>query len=205
MNIYVGGVNAVGKSTLLKKAAEELGCEYIHMTSGLLQYLGFGNDYEKLRALTQLERDTKLGEYVQTLFNRQDQQPRANMLFDSHYLALVRGKVDRVTGPWSEYFDAFVLLSAPLDNVWERLDEDSKTRDRGLFPIDITSEVERKNIIESYQKQILEEFERLVKMYGKPSVVIENKKGLLSEAVEELVVFLTYLHKCAMNSIESTK
>ena len=33
MRIYVGGVNAVGKSTLLKKVSERLGYEYVHVTS----------------------------------------------------------------------------------------------------------------------------------------------------------------------------
>jgi adenylate kinase len=184
MKIYVGGVNAVGKSTLLKETAGKLGYQYIHATTGLLDSLGFEKDYEKLRALTQEERDMKYREYIETLLGNKDQ----NFLLDAHYLGLVRGKVDRVTDSWLKDFDMFVLVSAPLDDIWGRIKKDSM-RDRALFPAG-ASEVEMKNMLSQYQKQMSEEFERLAKSYGKPHVEIANEENKLEASIRQLTSFI---------------
>lgn len=185
MKIYVGGINAVGKSTLLKEAAERLGYRYIHATTGLLDSLGFGKDYEKLRALTQRERDIKLGEYIRDLLHDRG----SRFLLDGHYLGLVRGEVNRLTDSWLKDFDMLVLVSAPLGDIWRRIESDSKTRDRALFPADI-SEEEKKEMLLRYQKQTAEEFGRLAKLYEKPHVEILNEENRLKESVQRLVSFI---------------
>lgn len=185
MKIYVGGVNAVGKSTLLKRVAEQIGYQYIHATTGLLESLGFEKDYEKLRALKQEERDVKYREYIESLLNNKNQ----NFLLDAHYLGLVRGKVDRVTGSWLKYFDLFVLVSAPVDDVWRRIENDSKLRDRALFPVGI-SEVQMKDMLSNYQQQTFEEFKRLAKLYNKPCMEIVNEENMLEVSVRRLISFI---------------
>jgi adenylate kinase family enzyme len=186
MKIYVGGVNAVGKSTLLKKVCEGADYEYIHATTGLLQHLGFGNDYERLRALTQEERDVKYGEYIQSLLK---DEKHHDFLLDAHYLGLVRGKIDQVTRSWLRDFDTFVLISSPIDDIWERIIKDSKVRDRALFPSEM-SESDRKKMLAVYQKQTVEEFRRLSDLYKKPNFEIVNRKGLLEQALAEFSDFL---------------
>lgn len=185
MRIYVGGVNAVGKSSLLKETAKKIGYEYIHATSGLLNHLGFEKDYEKLRALKQEERDIKYREYIEDLLSNKDR----NFLLDAHYLGLVRGKVDQVTSSWLQNFDTFILISAPLNDVWNRILLDSKIRDRALFPAG-SSEQEMRAILAKYQKQTSKEFKRLGKFYKKPHVEILNKENKLKEGIDQLISFI---------------
>lgn len=187
MKIYVGGVNAVGKSTLLKEVAKKLGYNYTHATTGLLDYLGFGKDYEKLRAVTQEKRDLEYAKYIDRLLHDRDQ----DLLLDAHYLGLVRGKVDQVTGPWIKEFDLLVLISAPLDDVWRRIKNDSKLRDRALFPADM-SEVEMKSMLSRYQEQTSEEFKRLSKLNKKPSLEIVNEENELEASVQKLASFIDH-------------
>lgn len=70
---------------------------------------------------------------------------------DGHYLALVRGKIDKVTDNWIKNFDVFVLVSAPLEDVWNRISNDSNLRDRALFPLN-TFDKEKLKIIDDHQK-----------------------------------------------------
>lgn len=177
----------MGKSSLLKEAASKLGYEYIHATSGLLQHLGFGKDYEKLRALSQKERDVRYVEYIEAIVSSEK-----DFLLDAHYLGLVRGKVDKVSGPWLEKFDVCVLVSAPLDDVWNRILADSRVRDRALFSAGM-SEIEMKKMLAAYQLQTKDEFDRLVSTYKKPNIEIYNEQGKMDEAVARLTDFV-FLH-----------
>lgn len=186
MRIYVGGVNAVGKSTLLKKVSERLGYEYVHVTTGLMQHLGIPGDYEKLRALTQKERDDGLRQYLTELL--QDEQKK-DVILDTHYLCLVRGKIERVTDEWLRLADVLVLVSAPLDDVWNRIAADLKIRDRALFPAGV-SEEEMKEMLALYQTQTHDEFKRLATLYAKPHSEIVNKQNKLEEAVGDFVGFV---------------
>ncbi|MEX0919203.1 MAG: AAA family ATPase [Parcubacteria group bacterium] len=185
MRIYVGGVNAVGKSTLLKEVAQKIAYAYVHATTGLLQHLGFDGDYEKLRELKQEERNVEYRKYVEKLLRSKN-----DFLLDAHYLGLVRGKVDRVTDSWLKNFDALILISAPFDDVWNRILADSKVRDRALFPSE-SSDAEKKDTLAKYQILMQNEFQRLANLYKKPYIEILNNENMMDTAVEELTSFIT--------------
>ena len=187
MKIYIGGLNAVGKSTLLKKAADQLGFTYVHATSGLLNHLGFGKDYEKLRALSQHERDIALAQYIESLFTENNRGK--SILVDGHYLSLVRGKIDQVTGPWIGKFDALALISAPIEDIWRRIEADASMRDRALFPPD-TNTSEQKEILANYDVQMHKEFDQLANTYSKPRIEITNHEGKLEDAIEKFVIHI---------------
>ena len=112
-----------------------------------------------------------------------------DFLLDAHYLGLVRGKVDRVTDSWLKDFDMLVLISAPLDEVWGRIQSDAKGRDRALFPAGI-SEEKMKKTLSKYQEQTSEEFKRLADLYNKPRVEIINKENKMEESAEQLAFFI---------------
>jgi len=182
MKIYLGGVNAVGKTTVAKETAKKLGISYIHATKGLMDYLGISNDYEKLRALTQEERDTALGVYVESLLSIGD-----SFLLDGHYLGLVRGEVNRITGSWITGFDRLILVSASTDDVWNRINNDE--RDRSLFPKNL-SETEIKDMLKIYQYDTGNEFRRLGEIYDKKGFEVLNSENNLDEAVKNLVEYI---------------
>lgn len=186
MKIYVGGANAVGKSTILKATANTLGIPYYHGTTLFLKHLGFDGNYEKLRALTQEQRNDKLDEFLDIFIREQEGK---SFLFDSHYLNIVRGETNKVSRPWLKDFDILVLVTAPAEDVWQRITTDSSVRDRALFPKDI-SEKEAKEMLQKYLQDTKEEFTRLTKLYNKPSVEIINIQNRIDEAVDRLVDFI---------------
>lgn len=184
MKIFVGGINGVGKTSVVKAAAGALGYEYIHGSSLLMKYLGFDSDYEKLRALKQEERDIALGTCMQEMLLSKD-----NVIADSHYMGLVRGKVDQVTGEWIAGFDAFILISASFEDVWSRIEADSKDRDRALFPLGNSAE-ENKRMLYNYMIRTQEEFLSLSRKYHKPHIEIPNQHNMSQKTVEALVEFV---------------
>jgi adenylate kinase len=184
MKVFVGGINGVGKTSVVKAAARELGYEYIHGTSLLMNYLGFDSDYEQLRALKQEERDIALGKCMEELLASKDK-----VIADSHYMGLVRGKVDQVTDAWISGFDAFVLISAPFEDVWSRIEADSKHRDRALFPQGNSTE-ENKRMLYNYMTRTRDEFLALSLKYHKPHIEISNRKDEQKLALGDLVRFV---------------
>lgn len=189
MNIYTGGVNAVGKSSLLKKVAEQTNYTYIHATSHLMKSFGFDSDYEKLRSLTQDQRDEHLAKCMTDLVQN---NPEENFLVDGHYLALVKGTTNKVTGNWIKNFDALVLVTADTQDVWERIIKDSPERDRALFPDNFT-ESQKIEMLKKFQQDSFDEFKSISKTFNIPSIEIKNKKDLQEEAVQNLILFLEKL------------
>ncbi len=186
MNIYTGGVNAVGKSSLLKKVAEQTNYIYIHATSYLMKSFGFDSDYEKLRSLTQSQRDEHLTKCMQKLL---EENKNGNLLVDGHFLALVKGTTNKVTNDWIKNFDALVLVTSNTEDVWERIQKDSPTRDRALFPENFTEDKKVK-MLQKFQNDSEEEFLNIIKEFNLNSIKIENKKDLQDVAVKKLCDFI---------------
>jgi broad-specificity NMP kinase len=147
MKILFGGVNGSGKSTLLELVSKALGYPVIYVSGEFMHHMGYGTDYERLRAIPNSVRDEKLSQFMKELLHVE-----GNALFDSHYLNLVRGNISDVTGDWIKDVDALVLVSAPIEIVWQRITLDSGWRDRALFPKD-TEEKRAKEMLVDYQKK----------------------------------------------------
>lgn len=186
MKIYIGGVNAVGKSTIAKEVAKELGIDYFHVTTSFLNYLGFNGDYEKLRALTQEQRNQKLDDFFE-VFKKEIGDK--SFIFDSHYLNIVRGEVNNVSRPWIRDFDVLVLISAPTDDVWNRIKKDSLSRDRALFPKNIQDD-DSKKVLTQYILDTRKEFNSLATNLGKPNLEVLNIDGKKEETVFQLINFI---------------
>jgi adenylate kinase len=187
MKIFIGGLNAVGKSTILKIVAEKLGFKYIHITSGLMDSLDIVGDYQKLNALTQAERDVALNGYVKKLLTED-----GDLLLDGHYFTLVKGNVTQITGPWIKDIDRLILVSASTEDIWNRIQKDE--RDRTLFP-DELSEDEMKDMLNKYQEETRKEFKRLGELYQKDGIEVLNSENNLEETVQNLVEYIEKYRK----------
>ena len=60
MKIFVGGVNGSGKTTIVNQFLVGNSQYQSENSKSFSSWLGFGGDYEKLRALTSEDRDKKL-------------------------------------------------------------------------------------------------------------------------------------------------
>ncbi len=181
MRAYVGGVNGSGKSTILAEVTRQKPeFTIIHSVTAFTEWLGFPGDYEKLRAIPPEEGIQKLSQFMDVLLAK----PIDILLFDSHYLNLVRGVIKPVMGPWIKKFDVLILISADIDSILKRIESDS--RDRALFPPEATKET-CEAIYKNYCKQYKDVFHQLALQYNLPSKEIENSEGEISQVAQELI------------------
>ena len=187
MRIFVGGVNASGKSTILKKVSDMNGYQTLHGAGLLMEQLNCSADYEKLRAFSAEEKDVAYTTVVEKICKEKD-----SFLLDSHYLTLIRGKVTNMTTDRLKNFDALVLISTPIEVLWKRIQNDP--RERALFPENSSAE-DAKKLLANYQVQTLEEFKRAVKEYDLTGIHIQNDTDNPGVGALELHNFILELKK----------
>lgn len=181
MRFFLGGVNGAGKTTLLQKIKEvRPEFETVKGSQEYMRFLGIEGDYEKLRALPDEVKDQKLSEMLKELFAKYP-----NLVFDAHYLNLVRGEIKMVTGPWLQDFDAMFLLKVSPETILKRMGADE--RDRALFPSGLSKEQEFA-MLADYIQQYDQEFERLRTEYRIPTKVLDGEK-LPEEIAQEFLEF----------------
>ena len=190
MKYYLGGINGAGKTTLLhaiKEAAPNF--EIIKGSTALMQYLGIPGDYEALRKLRyDDDAELKFRAMMAGITARTD-----DLIYDGHYLNIVRGEIFPITGPWVAGFDAILLLRISTDAVLRRIEADQHKRDRALFP-EGTSADEQRTILEDYIGKYDTEFNRCVTEYGLKSKVLDEEKPT-AEILKDFLAFDRELRK----------
>lgn len=187
LTYFVGGVNGVGKTTLLKKIAEtQPGFVVVKGSEELMKWLGIPGDYEALRALPDEQKREEWARCLERLFEANQGR---SLLVDGHYLNLIDGVVTSVMGEWACRFDAFVLVTAPTVDILRRIDKDSD-RDRALFKLD---EPDRYGRTEQYQQQTRAEFDKEVAECAVPGLIIHHLQRQTPKAVKEFLDFHTAL------------
>ena len=186
MKVFAGGINGVGKSTVLRRTAEVMDIEYVSGSTALLSHLGFPGDYEKLRALSSDEQDREWAACVEKLL-----ATGRSFLLDAHYLSLVRGKVTHQGGKeWLRRFDVAAIIMAPVGEILERISADERVRDRALFPEGL-SESGKLDMLIKYQEATYTDFRTLAWKYDLYSIEIFNGAGDLEKTVSKLVDWLS--------------
>ena len=188
MNIYVGGVNGVGKSTILRRATQiDKRLEVIHFASGIMQQLGLApGSYDQLRDAPQPAKDVATSELVESLVSRRTHQIR---LVDSHYMYLIEGKTYPSTRDWIAKFDALVLVTANSGVIWKRIQADEALRDRDLFSANDKLDNEHRELANSITDN-QREFEDLVKRYHKDHFILTHNDDDVDRAARKLINFI---------------
>lgn len=181
MKFFLGGVNGAGKTTLLKKIKEARpDYEVVKGSQVFMEYLGIPGDYEALRAMPEPEALKALEDMLDDLLSKHE-----NLIFDAHYLNLVRGKVKSVTSDYLTKFDALLLLKVSADTVLARTK--GEERDRALFP-DGLNEHEQMDMLKDYIDQYDQEFEHLCRTYNLPGKVL-NGEGTPEQILQGFLAF----------------
>ncbi len=184
MKYFVGGVNGVGKSYFLNKVKESKpDYDVIDGARAFMKWLGFDDDYERLRKLHPDIRDSRLSEFISQTLNKSQSE---TLIYAGHFLVLVRGEIYRGTREWLARFDGIALLKASPETILERIAEDN--RDRALFKEDVTREDAIK-ILKDYNLKENVEFLALAEKYGLPSLLINNSRGRVENTVAEFLEF----------------
>jgi thymidylate kinase len=181
MKYFIGGVNGSGKTTLLHKIKEARpDFEIIKSSQVLMNFLNISGDYEALRNLPHEKVLLKLEEMMNNLIEN-----RKNIIFDSHYLNLVRGKIKAVTGDWIKKFDAIFLIDVNPETALNRMQSDS--RDRAIFPAGISMK-EKKKMYSEYIKKTKIEFKNIAEKWNIPFRILNGEKDI-NETLEEFINF----------------
>lgn len=194
-NIYfIGGVNAAGKSTLLKELAIRRPDIFIvHGSKKFMDWLGLEQgDYESLRAMSVEHKDKQFGLLVEKVVSDHKNFGGGALLLDSHYLNMTMGEINDVTGTWMGFMDALLLISAPTDHLHNRIINDYKQtgRDRKLFTLGSNTS-DQLTQLSSYVVKTLKTAEELSNKYSIPLHVIENADGDLDSSIQKLEELLS--------------
>lgn len=184
MKYYLGGINGSGKTTLLhaiKEAAPQF--DVIKGSTALMEYLGIPGDYEALRKLRyDDDAEQKFRQMMREITARTD-----DLIFDAHYLNLVRGEIFPIADEWMVGFDAILLLRISTETVLRRIEADQHKRDRALFPDGSTPDQQRA-ILDDYIAKYEAEFHRCATDYHIRPFVLDAEKPT-AEMLEDFVAF----------------
>lgn len=188
MNIYVGGANGVGKSTILRRAAQiDKRLEIIHLASGIMQQLGIApGNYDALRATSRAVQDSATTAMIDALTARQTHKVR---LIDGHYSYLVAGAFRPATAAWIDQFDALVLVTADTKIIWHRVQADEVLRDRDLFS-STADEAIKKAELTAFIENNRFEFELLSKKHQKDHFILTHNDDNVDRAAQQLINFI---------------
>lgn len=191
MNIFVGGVNGSGKTTVLESIGA-LRPDWLVTKSSqaFMEWLGFPGDYARLQQLNPDERDAKLTEFMHIVTERGEKTPC--QLLDSHYLNLKHGKTECVTGPWLKNFDALVLISTSASTIVDRLQGDERLHHRALFT-EGTPANQQLSLLQEYIKATEKAFFSLAQQFHLPHIKIENFDK--NQAANDLTTFVEGLRE----------
>jgi|SRR3989344_6263244 len=184
MKYFVGGINGVGKSHFLKKL-KELKPEYetVDGSRAFMDWLGFNNDYEKLRNLTPTIREARFTDFVSHTINNAQAE---TLVFACHYLVLVRGDIVQVARDWLTRFDGAILMKAKPEAIYDRISKDD--RDRALFKENTTRE-EALKILHDFSLKENVSFLEMVQSLGLPSMLIDNTGANEMRVVDQFLEF----------------
>ena len=187
MNIFVGGVNGIGKSTILRRVAQiDKRFEVVHYSGAVMQQLGLNpSDYEAFHKVDMIRCNQATAEVMSGLISRQTAKIR---FIDGHYLAIREGEIFRLAGDWVAGLDGLVLVAAELAVAWERLQIDGRWQSRRIFTPDATPSEAQTELARNLE-QTSQEFERWSEQYQKDHFVLTHNDDDAERATRQLINF----------------
>lgn len=186
---FAGGINAVGKTTLMNEIEVTLpDFEIVRGSKFFMEWLGLRpGDYDSLRKLPDDYKDVELDKMMRWLVEQKSKNGK-HIIIDAHYLNIKPGSVADATGDWISLMDALFVVTAPNDEILKRIEEDERLqgRSRPLF-LESSTNAERLSIIGSFQEKTLLLAKSLSEKYHIPLVEIHNRNGKLANAIDEFV------------------
>ena len=185
---FVGGINGVGKTTLLgaivKKQKE---FQAIKGSQYFMQWLGIKpGDYASLRSLPDNYKNKEMDKMVHWLI-AQKSITNKHLLFDAHYLNIKEDTIMvTATGNWIALMDALVVVTANNDEILHRIEIDqlSHKRIRPIFK-NCQNMTQKLKLIDSYQAKTLHTAKILAKKYCLPLVEIKNNDKQINMAINQ--------------------
>ncbi|OGZ37922.1 MAG: hypothetical protein A3A94_03185 [Candidatus Portnoybacteria bacterium RIFCSPLOWO2_01_FULL_43_11] len=188
MNLFfVGGINGVGKTSIVKKLSKTVPIQELHGTTELMKWLGIAvGDYDTLRKIPENLKEKALEEFFCDL--AADHSKRITMV-TAHYVKIFNGRITPSYGPWYNYCDALILIISPPESILRRIinDETSEKRTkRSLFGTELATRQKQVKFLENAQLMSVKIMEQAAQVTKIPCFSIENIDGQLLNSVKQL-------------------
>jgi|WetSurSiteA1Bulk_404760.scaffolds.fasta_scaffold21394_1 adenylate kinase len=186
---FVGGINAVGKTTLLNEVKfVKPEFEIVRGSEFFMKWLGIRpGDYDSLRSLSDEHKNIEFDKMMRWLVEQKPKEGK-HLVIDAHYLNIKPEGIVNVTGDWISLMDALFVITAPNIEVLDRMEKDEKKkgRSRSIFP-ELSTSQEKLDLIKSFQDRTLLLAKNLSNKFHLPLIEIKNRNGEISIAVDEFV------------------
>lgn len=184
--IFIGGVNGVGKTSILQKIPNGSSIIKLHGTAELMKWLKISiGDYHKLQNLQREITEKALEEIFYTLAINHKSE---TIVITAHYVKIFDGKIEPSYGHWYKYCDALVLIIGNSKEIVGRIinDEDNQQRARNIF-----GTIQKKEeLIKKAQYLSAKTMLRAARTFDVPFYYIKNTNGKLGKAVEQLALII---------------
>lgn len=196
-NIYFwGGVNGVGKSSILKELVKKHPEFKVFRGSlELMKWLSIRRgDYDTLISLPNNYKNAESIKMMNRLIHRGVSKNKT-LIIDAHYLNYEQGRVIDLPDEWMASIDAMFVISASPATILKRItaDQINNDRHRNLLPINTTREQKIK-IINQFLSVTVNKAIKISKKYKIPYFIIDNNIGQ-SHAVENFLKYHFSLQK----------
>lgn len=189
MNLFfIGGVNGVGKTSVIKRVADK--SQKVLIIDGakeLMKKLGIENNYDKLRKIPDELINKSLIDLFISLSRKSDKR---KALFAGHYIKILNGKISPSFGQWYKYCKALFFLNGDPKDIVRRISCDELNRkriNRSIFSTDQISFNERVSFIKKAQNISRDMAMITAKIFDKSFYVLENKEGFLGNTSDDLL------------------
>lgn len=182
---FVGGINGVGKSTLISEIEKIKKYRIIHGSALLMERMGLDRgDYDSLRKLPDKLKDEEWDKAMNYVI--ETSEIGQCTLIDSHYSHIKLGVATKVLGDWVSGMDGLFLISANPSEICRRIDIDvsKKGKKRNIFINDSVSSVGEVEKYLSLEMQIAQD---AAANNSIPFFVINNDDGKLMEARDRIL------------------
>ena len=189
-SFFIGGVNGVGKSSIIYSICKVLShAQKVADSSDFMEYLGLEiNNYDTLRLMDSGLKNYKYEKFVREIISK-NRNSNNILLFDGHYLNFIHDiKID-VTGNWMIYLDELILIDTTTNILYNNILKDMHIKDREILKI-----IKNKRL--AFKRLSLElsatrdKYRDICKVFGKNETIIYNNRSI-DNSVDQILEIIT--------------
>lgn len=185
---FAGGINGVGKSSVLKEVCRiNPKFRIFNGSRALMKRLKISNNYKLLESLNNNLKN-KVQEKLMLGTILKWKKKRQHLIVDAHFYFFKKGKPINVVGKWISKFDGLFLIYSSPSEILKRIQKDEKSlkRLRDIFP-DNCGFSQKINNIKKYLKLETDLCKKISSKYSIPFFMINNQKGELKYSSKEIL------------------
>lgn len=177
--IFLGGLNATGKTTLMNTLfLLHKDVDICHGSSVFFNFLGLKmGDYGSLERMDDTYKDFKLTEMMNLLFQQIDSVvDKRFWFFSGHYCRIKKDNTTPAVGEWIKEFDCLILMTANPDIITQRIKKEHQlnVRKRTLLMKEMSKASNPTEYIRNLLQKTKDEALIVSRQYNIPLVEVDS-------------------------------